>query len=181
MQDFELLGKEDVYAGKKLKVSVEAIRLPSGRETKREVIRHPGAAAIVPLIAPGVVVLIKQFRYCVGKVLWEIPAGTLEEGETPMECAERELIEESGYRAGKLEPMGGFFPAPGFCTEYLSVFLATELEPCASAPDADEVISAHKVSLDEALRMIDDGEIVDAKTIVGLLKLLRRGPPVHEV
>ena len=181
MRDFELLGKRDVYEGKKLKVSVETIRLPDGRETEREVIRHPGAVAIAPLIAPGEVILIKQFRYCVGKVLWEIPAGTLEEGETPIECAQRELIEESGYRAGKLEPMGGFFPTPGICTEYLSVFLATELEPCQAAPDADEVITVHRVSLDEALRMIDDGEIVDAKTIVGLLKLLRIRPPAHEI
>jgi ADP-ribose pyrophosphatase len=135
----------------------------------------------MPFIPPDEVVLIRQFRYCAGKVLWEIPAGTLEDGETPLECAGRELIEETGYRAGKLEPMGGFFTAPGFCTEFLHLFLATELEPCASAPEADELITVHKVPLKEALGKIDEGEIVDAKTIVGLLKLQGMRPSVHEI
>lgn len=180
MQDFELKETRKIYEGRVVELSAETIILPDGREAVREVVGHPGATAIVPLISPREVILIKQFRYCAGKVLWEIPAGTLEADETPIECAKRELIEETGYRAGKMEPMGGFFTSPGFCTEFLRLFLATALEPCESKPDDDERLTAHKVPLDDAFRKIDRGEIVDAKTIVGLLKLSRMGREVFK-
>lgn len=176
MQDFKLVSREDIYSGRIIKLSIETVLLPGGREAKREVVRHPGAVAIVPLISPDEVILIKQFRYCAGKALWEIPAGTLEADETPIECAGRELMEETGYRAGRLEPMGGFFTAPGFCTEFLHLFVATELEPCASKLDDDEQIAVHRLLLEEALRKISSGEIIDAKTMVGLLGLGRMRP-----
>lgn len=171
MKDFEIIEKNQIYSGRVVGLSVETIALPDGKETKREVVQHPGATVIVPMISPKEVVLIKQFRYCVKKELWEIPAGTVEEGESPLACAERELIEETGYRAGKIEPMGGFFTSPGFCDEYLHLFLATQLEPCQADQDTDEQIEVHVMTLEDALSRIETGEIVDAKTIVGLVRV----------
>jgi ADP-ribose pyrophosphatase len=180
MKDFTLKDSNLIYSGRVVDLKAETIVLPNGREINREVVTHPGATAIVPMISPSEVVLLRQFRYCAGKVLWEIPAGTLEPGEEPIECARRELIEEAGYRAGEMKSLGGFFPSPGICTEYLHLFLATRLEPCDTDFDADEQITVHTVPLDEAFRKLDTGEIVDAKTIVGLLKLGRMEPKIHE-
>ena len=176
MQDFETKGSETIYEGRVVGLSRETIVLPDGTEKTREIVRHPGATAIVPLISPGEIVMIEQFRHCTGRTLWEIPAGTLEPGEEPLECARRELIEETGYRAGKMEALGGFYTSPGFCTEYLHLFMATELEACETDLDDDERITVHLISLEEAYRKMDDGEIVDAKTIVGLMKLSRIRP-----
>ncbi len=173
MKDFQVKEQNQIYSGRVVKVSVETIVLPSGRETIREVVQHPGAAAIVPMISPGEVLLLKQFRYCTRMSLWEIPAGTLETGETPAACAERELIEETGYRAGKMQRLSGFFTTPGFCNEFLHLFLATELRAVGSNLEKDEQIEVHPLSLPEALRKIEAGEIVDAKTIIGLLVVSR--------
>jgi len=170
MEDFRIKETKHVYSGRVVNLSVERIALPDGSEISREVVRHPGAVAIVPMLSPHEVVLIKQFRYCAGKALWEIPAGTLEPGETPTACAERELTEETGYRAGKIVPMGGFYTSPGFCNEFLHLFLAAELEHCGLKLDSDERLEVHAMSLEEALEKIETGEIIDAKTIVGLLK-----------
>jgi ADP-ribose pyrophosphatase len=180
MKDFTLKDSKLIYSGRVVDLAAETIMLPDGKEISREIVRHPGATAIVPMISPSKVVLLRQFRHCAGKVLWEIPAGTLEPGEEPIECAGRELMEETGYRAGELTSMGGFYPSPGICNEYLYLFLATRLEPCETDLDSDEQITVHKVPLDEAFRKIDSGEIVDAKTIVGLLKLGRMEPEIHE-
>ena len=175
MEDFKIKDVKHVYSGRVVDFSVEKVALPDGSEITREVVRHPGAVAIVPLLSPREVVLIKQFRYSAGKTLWEIPAGTLEPGETPTACAERELTEETGYRAGKIVPMGGFYTSPGFCTEFLHLFLALELEHRGLKLDSDERIEVHPMDLKEAFDKIENGEIVDAKTIVGLLKTDRLG------
>ena len=173
MKDFKVKGVKQVYSGRIVDLSVETIILPDGKETMREVVRHRGAVAIVPMVSASEVILIKQFRSCAEKTLWEIPAGTMEQGEMPLACAQRELIEETGYRAGKMEPLGGFFTSPGFCNEFLHLFLATKLERCESNLDTDEQIEVHRVSMEEALRKIDNGEIVDAKTLVGLMRASR--------
>ena len=178
MRDFKLIDSKKVFKGRVIDLSVETVLLPGGTEATREVVRHPGASAIVPMISPAELILIKQFRYCAQKELWEIPAGTLEPGETPLECAERELIEETGYRAGKMRPLGGFYTSPGFCTEFLHLFLATELEPCKADCDEDEQLVVHRLSLEEAFGKIENGEIVDAKTIVGLLKISSMSPEI---
>ena len=181
MDDFEVREKSQVYSGRVVGLSVETIILPGGRETTRELVQHPGAAAIVPMLSPREVVLIKQFRYCVKKSLWEIPAGTVEAGETAMACAERELTEETGYRAGRMRHLGSFFTTPGFCNEIVHLFYATDLKPSRANLDKDEQLEVHTVALEDALHMIESGEIADAKTIVGLMRVggMRRETPEH--
>ncbi|RJP21392.1 MAG: NUDIX hydrolase [Candidatus Abyssobacteria bacterium SURF_5] len=174
MKDFVITNVEKIYCGRVVDLSVETIQYPDGSGAKREVVRHPGAVAVVPLLSPHEVILIRQFRYCAGAVLWEIPAGTLERGEDPTECAHRELIEEVGYRAREMERLCAFYTSPGFCNEFLHVFAARNLEPAKAELDKDEQIEAHPVALSEAFRKIDAGEIVDAKTIIGLLKIRQR-------
>jgi ADP-ribose pyrophosphatase len=134
-----------------------------------EVIKHPGSVVILPLVTPDKVCLIRNFRIAVGTTLWELPAGTLEHGEDPAKCAHRELIEETGYRAGKIDKQCEFFVSPGILHERMHLFLATELTPGAAAPESGEEIEPHVMSLDDALRMIENREIHDAKTLIGLL------------
>ncbi|MBI5118950.1 NUDIX hydrolase [Candidatus Poribacteria bacterium] len=174
MDDFKVTESKQVYSGRVVTLSVETIILPGGVKTVREAVHHRGAAAIVPMISGDELLLIRQFRYCAGKTLWEIPAGTLEPGEQPIACAMRELIEETGYRAGKMRPIGGFYASPGFCDEFIHLFVATNLELCDSGPegkDNDEQIEVHRVSLEDALGKIENGDIVDGKTIVSLMKV----------
>jgi ADP-ribose pyrophosphatase len=134
-----------------------------------EIIQHPGSVVILPLVAPDRVCLIRNYRVAVGETLWELPAGTLEVGEEPAECAYRELIEETGYRAGKMEKQCEFFVSPGILHERMHLFLATDLSKGAAAPESGEEIEPHVLSLDDALRMIENGEVHDAKTLIGLL------------
>jgi ADP-ribose pyrophosphatase len=177
MEDFKVLKAEKIYSGRVVGLSRETIAFPDGKEAVREIVRHPGASAMVPMISPTEVILIKQFRYSAKKMLWEIPAGTLEPGETALACAERELVEEIGYRAGKMTPLGGFYTSPGFCNEFLHLFLATDLEPSQSNLDKDERLEVHRMPMKEALRKIETGDIIDAKTIAGLLKVSRMTGP----
>ncbi|MFQ5940440.1 MAG: NUDIX hydrolase [Nitrososphaerales archaeon] len=165
---------EIVYNGKVISVRVDKI-LVNGRETMREVVEHTGSVAILPLIG-NTVVMEKQYRYAIGKELYEIPAGTLEEGESPEECAERELIEETGYKAGRLEPLGQCYMTPGYCTEMIHFFIATGLEEVKSHDmDADEQLTIVKMSIDDAVKMILNGEIQDAKTACAILTYKSKG------
>ncbi len=141
-----------------------------GRTIERDVIVHPGAAAIVPLLPRDRVVLVRQTRIATGKMLWEIPAGTLARGEAPLACAKRELTEETGWIAGRFEKIAEFFTAPGFCTEKLHVYLARDLSQGKTHFDDDEDIAVRAVPLAAALAWIENGRIQDAKSIIGLLK-----------
>ena len=160
--------KREIYKGRIVHLFVEDVTLPNGASTKLEVIRHNGAAAIVPLLPDGRVVMIHQYRHATGGMLWEIPAGLRESGETPETCAHRELAEEVGYRAGKLVKIAEVFTAPGFCDEKIHIFLATELSPCEQALDFDEVLTVEPRPLRDLMAMIQNFEITDAKTIAGL-------------
>jgi ADP-ribose pyrophosphatase len=135
----------------------------------REVVLHPGAVVILPMVSAERVCLIRNFRIAVNETLWELPAGTLEPGEDPSETARRELTEETGYRTGRLEKLCEFFVSPGILREQQHLFLATDLQPGPMALEAGEEIETHDVPWDEALKMIDAGQIRDAKTLVGLL------------
>ncbi len=159
----------NIYNGKIFDVVLEKVTLPNGAIKDREVVRHPGAAAMVPLLDDGKVVLIKQYRHAVGEFLWEIPAGTLEPGEKVVECARRELVEETGYEASTLDELAQILPAPGYTDERIHIFLATGLTPAEQKLEDDEVLKAEPTLFETALAMITKGEIRDAKTIVGLL------------
>lgn len=171
----ERLASERVFTGRVLSLEVDRVRLPGGGEAVREVVRHPGAAVIVPILGDGRVVLVRQFRYAAGETLLELPAGKREADEDPAACAARELAEETGLRAARLDYLIGYYTAPGFTDEFLHCFVASGLTPAAGAVrDADEHCELVPLPLDEALCRIAAGEIRDAKTILGLLFLARR-------
>ena len=158
----------NIYKGKVVTLDVDTVRLPNGVMVDLEVVRHPGAAAIVPLKEDGTVILIKQFRHAAGGFIYEVPAGKLHPGEDPRECAARELEEEVGYRPGKLELVSSIFTAPGFTDEVIHIYKATELTKGRQQLDRDEVLEIIEVSMHDAIEMIQTGAIRDAKTMVGL-------------
>ena len=159
---------KNIYNGKVVTLNVDTVRLPNGVTIDLEVIRHQGAAAVVPLKGDGTVVLIRQFRHAAGGFIYEIPAGKLHQGEDPLECAARELEEEIGYRAGRFDLLSSIFTAPGFADEVIHVYLATELMKGVQNLDQDEVLEIVEMPLRDAIGKIEDGSIRDAKTIVGL-------------
>lgn len=165
----ELLRSEKVFDGRLIALRKDTVRLPNGRESSREVVVHPGAVAIVPILDDRKVILVSQYRHAVGKTLMEIPAGTLHPDEKPEECALRELREETGYIAGRLEKLLSLYLAPGYSTELIHLFLAEDLRPAKSETDEDEFIELVIVPLDEAVVKILKGEIQDAKTVAALL------------
>lgn len=171
MTEEKTISSERVYEGRVLNLRVDTVQLDQGKTTRREIVEHRGAVALVPLDAHGNVLLVRQFRKAVEQDLLEIPAGTLESGEDALACAHRELEEETGYRAANVREIGGFYPCPGYSTEYIHVFLATGLTPGAEHGDEDEDIEVESVPFFRALEMIDRGEIRDAKSIIGLLTL----------
>jgi 8-oxo-dGTP pyrophosphatase MutT (NUDIX family) len=154
-----------VFTGKKFRV----VRRAAGGAHDYEVVVHPGAAVILPVLDDGCVLLIHNHRAAIGQELLELPAGTLDDGEDPAACAARELAEETGYRAGRLRPLISFFTTPGILTERIHAFLATELTAGATAHEAGEQIRPAPMALPEALDAIRDGRICDAKTILTLL------------
>lgn len=164
----------EIYRGRVVNLRRETVTLPTGVETTLDLMDHPGAAAIVPLDEQGRVVLIRQYRHAAAGYLWEIPAGTLDAGESPASCARRELQEEAGVSADRWNELGFIFTAPGFCNERIWLYLAEGLRPAALDRDRDEVITeVRHLPLTEALAMVDRGEIVDAKTTVGLFRAAR--------
>jgi ADP-ribose pyrophosphatase len=159
---------KNIYSGKVVTLNIDTVMLPNGVTIDLEIIRHPGAAAVVPLLDDGTVVLIKQFRHAAGGFIYEIPAGKLHPGEDPKDCAVRELEEEVGYQAGNLTLLSSIFTAPGFTDEVIHIYRATELSRGRQNLDRDEVLEVVEVSLQEAIEMIRGGKIRDAKTMVGL-------------
>lgn len=164
-----VLSTRTVYRGRVVHLRLDEVALPNGTRARREVVEHAGSVAVVPLLDDGDVVLVQQYRHPVGRTLLEIPAGTCEPNEDPLACAHRELAEETGYTAAHVERLLGFYAAPGFCTEYLDVFLATGLRPGTARPEEDEGIALVRLPLAEALARIARGDICDAKSIIGLL------------
>lgn len=163
-----------VYDGRIVKLDLDTVEAPDGSVLELEMIRHPGAAAIVPLLsdpqaADPVVLLIKQYRYAAGGTIWEIPAGVLEPDELPEECARRELREEVGATAQELTHLTSIYTTPGFTNEQIHLFLATGLRVDETQHEPDEFIEVESLPVSRALEMIRDGEIVDAKSIAGLL------------
>ena len=157
-----------IYKGQVVDLRLEEVTLPNRVTITLEMVRHPGAAAVVAVDDDQQVTLVHQFRHAVGGFIWEIPAGKLDAGEEPVLCARRELREEAGLLARNIVHLGSIFTAPGFCDECIHLFLARQLTTVAQQLDADEVLSVSRVPLSRALAMIRAGDIQDAKTIAGL-------------
>lgn len=164
---------EYVYRGRVVSLRVDGLDLGEGRTVRREVVEHAGSVTVIAFDEEGCLLLVRQYRHPVGKELLELPAGTFDPGDDGESCALRELQEETGYRPGRLERLGGFYLAPGYCTEYQDVFLASDLTESRLAPDEEEQIELVRLPLEEALRLLDSGEIEDAKTAGALLLYLR--------
>jgi ADP-ribose diphosphatase len=167
-----------IYTGRVINLDLDRIELPNGAVAELEIIRHPGASAIVPIlgdwtVADPTIVLIRQFRHAADGYLYEVPAGRLNDGENPAECAMRELAEETGYRAGRVERLFSMFTTPGFTDERIHVFRAVDLREGASAREADEILDLQPMPLSRAVELIERGEIEDAKTALSLLFVAR--------
>jgi ADP-ribose pyrophosphatase len=165
---------EPAYRGRSIEVYEDEVLLPNGRRVTLDVVRHPGAAAVVPFVSDGEVLLIHQFRHAAGGTIFEVPAGKLDAGEDPALCAARELEEEAGQRAGRIERLGEIWTTPGFTDERIHLFAAFDLEPIPQRLEADEVIEVVRVPLARALEMIWRGELRDAKSALALMHAAHR-------
>ena len=163
------LNSARLYEGKIINLRVDTVELPDKKYSKREIVEHSGAAAVVPLTMDGHVILVKQFRKPMEEIMLEIPAGRLETKESAEKCALRELAEETGYSVGSLEELISFYPSPGFSNEVIHIFIARDLTEGHAKPDEDEYLEVMKFPLEEALKMVEEGTIKDSKTIIGLL------------
>jgi ADP-ribose pyrophosphatase len=165
----KLVRKNKVYDGKSVDFCVDEIELPDGGKATREYLDHPGAVGVVPLLPDGRVVMVRQYRYPVGEVTLELPAGKLDAGEDPLACVRRELEEETGYSASTIVPLLDYWPTPAFANEVLHLYVAEGLKEGKFNPDDDEFIEKVELPLDEALDLARRGLIKDSKTLVGLL------------
>ena len=169
--------REIVYTGRRIQVAIDTQTTPDGQTLRRDMILHPGAVVILPILDSEHVVLLRNYRFVIGETLWEVPAGTREVGEPLEDCARRELLEETGYTAAKWRGLGFLYASPGVLDEKLHLFVAEELTPGPASPEADEQLEPVTVRLDDAIRMCLNGEIQDAKTITALLLWERLNRP----
>ena len=165
----ETIQSEIVYTGRAFNVRVDKVRLPNGRVIHLDIVNHSPAVVILPLDNLARIWFVRQYRHATGDSLLELPAGTLEANEPPLKCAARELREEIGMSAERLTQIGEFFIAPGYSTEYLYIYLATGLKSNPLPADEDELIQVEKISVDQAYKMVQDGQLRDAKTLATLL------------
>jgi ADP-ribose pyrophosphatase len=168
------LHSERIYEGRIINLRVDTVELPSGKKTRREIVEHAGCTAIVAIDSGNNVLLVRQYRKAVERMLLEIPAGGIEPGEKPLDGARRELGEETGFSAEKWEELSCFYTSPGFCMEYMYLYLATDLKPVERDADDDENIELVRVPLKKTPELIASGEVCDAKSIAGLLMALRK-------
>lgn len=160
------------YEGRAVKLRIDTVQMPDGRVTTREIVEHSDCVAVVANDADGDILLVSQFRKSIGKELLEIPAGGIEPGEEPPDCVRREMREETGFLPKKIEKLGGFYSTPGYCTEYLHLYLATDLVPSQLHAEDTENITLVKVPVSQIRSLITSGSICDAKSIAGLLFFL---------
>lgn len=166
---FQLLRSEKIYQGRVFDVRLDELLLPNGKRVSLDIVEHPGAVTMVPVDDQGAIWFVRQYRHSTGEVLLELPAGSLEEGEPPDECAGREMREETGMSAGELQKIGEFFLAPGYSTEFLHVYLAIDLRPAPLQPDEDEFLSVERLPIAQVYAMIEAGKFRDGKTLAALL------------
>lgn len=170
----EKISEENVYDGVLLHVQKDTVKLPNGNEAPREWVRHPGASSVLPILPNGDVVLVRQYRYPVGKITLEVPAGKLDNNEDPLNCAMRELEEETGYVADKIKKLTTIATTVGFSNEYIHLYVADDLSQGKFNPDDDEFINVVKMPFAEALKKVESGEIFDVKTIISILLYARK-------
>jgi ADP-ribose pyrophosphatase len=170
-----VVSSRKIFRGRVVNLDVDRVVEPSGREVEREIIRHGGAAVVLPVTDDRRVVLIRQYRYAAGELMLEVPAGTIDAGESPEETARRELVEETGYHPERLAKLAEFFPSPGILTELMHLYLATGLTKGEARPEDDESIEVVELPFEEALGLEPGRDVRDAKTIVAL-SFLRRHP-----
>lgn len=168
------IGTRRIHEGRVLHLDVDEVEEPGGVRAFREVVRHAGSVATLAVHEDGRIVLVRQYRHPVGDALWELPAGRIDRGEEPARGAVRELEEEVGLTAGALEPLATYYTTPGFCDEIMHLYRATALRTVPARPDEDERIDVRTVDLDEAMAMVDRGEIREGKTLVAILMEWRR-------
>ncbi len=173
MAEEETISSQLVYDGRAVKLRVDTVRMPGGRETSREIVEHSACVAIIAVDADDNVLLVNQFRKPVEKELLEIPAGGIEPGEDAVATVRRELREETGYLPRKVERLGGFYSTPGYCTEYLYLYLAGDLVPSSLNAEDTESIELVRVPISQISGLITSGSICDAKSIAGLLIFLK--------
>lgn len=166
--DHEILSSEKAFDGRVVKVFLDDVRLPDGRSARWERVAHPGAVGIVPLHEDNTIVMVKQYRHAVRGVLLEIPAGKLDSGEPPLQTAQRELAEEVNLKAGGMIKLAEFYNSPGFSDEYFHLYLARELTEEEGESEPDEFLEVVRLTLSDAMGMISSGDIVDAKSIIGI-------------
>ena len=157
-----------IFEGKVINLRVDTVILPNGKEAKREVVEHPGAVAVVPLLPDGRIIMVRQYRHAVGKALLEIPAGKLDRGEIPEQCAARELEEETGYACNQLRSLTSVWTTPGFSDEIIHIYAAENLQKKVQNLDEDEFLQIEIYSKEQLRQMMQDGSISDSKTIIGL-------------
>lgn len=165
---FELIKSETLLQGRAFKVRRDYLKTPEGTETKLEIVEHGGSVVVIPIDDAGNMWFVRQYRHAAGTDLLELPAGTRDGNEPFEECAARETREETGMEAGALTKVGEFYLAPGYSTEFMGVFLATDLHHNPLDPDADEFLSVEKISVKQAIRMAEHGEVPDAKSLAAL-------------
>lgn len=167
----EIKKSELMFDGRILKVYKDQVVLDNGMNVTREIVRHSGAAAVVPITENGEVILVRQYRYAVGRDMLEIPAGLLEPGESSRECAARETEEETGFKPLTLTHLFDYYSSPGYCTECVGIFAAKDLVPSRQHLDADEDVEVKILPLEEAIEKIRSGEIIDGKTVAALMSV----------
>ncbi len=166
---FELIKSEPLLQGRAFKIRRDTMKTPDGRETKYEIVEHGGSVVLVPLDGEGNLLFVRQYRHAAGMDVLELPAGTLDDNEPFEKCAAREIREETGMEAGTLKHIGSFYLAPGYSTEFMGVFLATDLKHNPLEADEDEFLSVEKIPWKQAIEMAERGEIPDAKSLAALL------------
>ena len=171
----QFVSEKLLHSGFRFRVTEVIERTPDGVDRKREIVRHDGAAVILPVLDDGRIVLVEQYRTALGRSILELPAGGLEPGEDPAESAERELVEETGYRAASIRPLVRFFPAPGITDEEMHVFVATGLTPGAPQPDEGEIVETRLLTLEEIRERMLAGEIIDGKTMLSVMYVMMLG------
>lgn len=169
MTSFDVVQSEPIYQGKTFRLKRYTVKMPNGKETRLDIVEHGGSVVMIPVDAAGDMIFVRQYRHPTRLDLLELPAGTLNEGELPEACAAREMREETGMAAAHLDNLGACYLAPGYSTEFMHVFLATELTPNPLPPDSDEFLRVEKLPVRQAFEMAEKGQIQDAKSLAALL------------